>query len=158
MNPTRMSLPALPAPAVKLLSLLPSYPGSLLFAAGLNLTLRDKLPADVQRALATKKLRIQVTDASLAFDFRWQGNGFVACRSEAAADLTIAASANDFLLLARRQEDPDTLFFSRRLSMEGDTELGLLMKNTLDAMELPLIDTGRLASLRIPAWLKPARR
>lgn len=45
--------------------------------------------------------------------------------------------------LAMRKEDPDTLFFSRRLSMQGDTELGLLLKNTLDALELPS-DTWRL--------------
>ena len=36
-----------------------------------------------------------------------------------------------------RQEDPDTLFFHRRLSIEGDTELGLLVKNLLDRIELP---------------------
>ena len=45
--------------------------------------------------------------------------------------------------LAMRKEDPDTLFFSRRLSMQGDTELGLLLKNTLDSLELPS-DTWRL--------------
>jgi predicted lipid carrier protein YhbT len=36
--------------------------------------------------------------------------------------------------LALRREDPDTLFFSRRLVLEGDTELGLVVKNALDAM------------------------
>ena len=64
-----------------------------------------------------------------------------------APDLTISASARDFLALARREEDPDTLFFSRRLSMEGDTELGLMVKNTLDALELPVFDPG---ALRLP--------
>lgn len=29
----------------------------------------------------------------------------------------------------------DTLFFSRRLLMEGETDLGLLVKNTLDAID-----------------------
>jgi O2-independent ubiquinone biosynthesis accessory factor UbiT len=61
-----------------------------------------------------------------------------------AADLTITATAPDFVRLARREEDPDTLFFSRRLSMQGDTELGLLVKNTLDALELPVFDLSRL--------------
>lgn len=54
--------------------------------------------------------------------------------------MAIAASARDFMLLARRLEDPDTLFFSRRLVMEGDTELGLLVKNTLDALDLAALD------------------
>ena len=44
------------------------------------------------------------------------------------------------MLLAQRKQDPDTLFFSRRLSMQGDTELGLVVKNALDALELPVLD------------------
>jgi hypothetical protein len=38
-------------------------------------------------------------------------------------------------LLATRREDPDTLFFNRRLCIEGDTETGLHVKNLLDALE-----------------------
>ncbi len=56
---------------------------------------------------------------------------------------------HDFYLLATRQEDPDALFFSRRLLVEGDTELGLIAKNTLDGLNLPgwmqaLLSTGSL--------------
>jgi predicted lipid carrier protein YhbT len=47
--------------------------------------------------------------------------------------------------LAQRQEDPDTLFFNRRLSMEGDTELGLVVKNAIDALELPVLDLKQWA-------------
>ena len=36
--------------------------------------------------------------------------------------------------LERGEEDPDRLFFERALVMEGDTELGLVLKNTLDAI------------------------
>lgn len=139
----------LPEPVGKLLSFLPVYPGSLLFASGLNLTLADSLPADVKQALSGRKLRIHVSDAQLSFDFQLQGSRFVACNSSATPELIISASAHDFLLLARRQEDPDTLFFSRRLSMEGDTELGLLVKNTLDAIELPVFELGKLAPARV---------
>jgi predicted lipid carrier protein YhbT len=53
-----------------------------------------------------------------------------------------------------RKEDPDTLFFSRRLLMEGDTELGLLVKNTLDAMELPPLDWRLLMPARLLDGLK----
>lgn len=145
----------LPAPVGKLLSLLPVYPGSLLFAAGLNLALSDDLPPDVQQTLAGKKLRIKVSDARLSFDFKWDGRRFAACHAQGEPDLTISASAHDFLLLARRQEDPDTLFFSRRLLMEGDTELGLLVKNTLDAIELPVFEPGRLAPGRVFERIMP---
>ena len=119
---------------------LPAYPGSLLFVTGLNLALARNLASDVTQMLLGKKLRLRVTDAQLAFDFQWANGRFAACQNKGGADLTISASAHDFVLLARRQEDPDTLFFSRRLSMEGDTELGLLVKNTIDAIELPVFN------------------
>lgn len=140
----------LPAPVGQLLTRLPAYPGSLLFVAGLNLALSRNLAPDVTQLLLGKKLRLRVTDAGWAFDFEWVNGRFSACQNPGAADLTISASAYDFVLLARRQEDPDTLFFSRRLSMEGDTELGLLVKNTLDAIELPVLSW---ASLKPDQWL-----
>ncbi|HJV74321.1 MAG TPA: SCP2 sterol-binding domain-containing protein [Noviherbaspirillum sp.] len=145
----------LPQPVGKLLSLLPVYPGSLLFATGLNLALNGSLPEDVRQSLSGKKLRIKVTDAQLSFDFQWTNGRFAACGSQGEPDLTISASAHDFLLLARRQEDPDTLFFSRRLAMEGDTELGLLVKNTLDAIELPVFELGKLAPARVLGRIRP---
>ena len=55
----------------------------------------------------------------------------------ATPDLAFGANLSAFLQLALRQEDPDTLFFNRELSIEGDTELGLVVKNMLDAIEWP---------------------
>jgi predicted lipid carrier protein YhbT len=142
-----------------LLSRLPAYPGSLILVTALNRILVKELPADVRQYLQKKKLRIQVTDAQLTFDFTCIDERFVAAQRQTFTDLVISASAHDFLRLAQRQEDPDTLFFNRRLSMEGDTELGLVVKNALDALELPVLDLrqwtpdkvlSRLASLRNP--------
>jgi predicted lipid carrier protein YhbT len=130
----------LPQPVGALLSSLPAYPGSLLLVGALNVVLAKQLPDDVRQLLLNKKLRIHVRDARLTFDFSWTGQCFAACPRQQATDLTLGASAHDFLRLAQRQEDPDTLFFSRRLSIEGDTELGLVMKNALDALELPVLD------------------
>ena len=95
-----------------------------MLVTALNLGLAGQLQDDVRQLLLDKKLRIHVRDARLTFDFTWNGEAFAACGGGAQADLTISASAYDFLQLAQRREDPDTLFFSRRLSMEGDTELG----------------------------------
>ena len=39
-----------------------------------------------------------------------------------------------------REEDPDTLFFNRKLQIEGDTELGLITKNLLDSVDWPFGD------------------
>jgi len=52
------------------------------------------------------------------------------------ADVWFRGTANDLLLIAARKRDPDTLFFQRRLIIEGDTELGLEVKNLMDAIEL----------------------
>ncbi len=144
----------IPTPLGNLLSRLPAYPGSLLFVTGLNLALAKKLAPDVTQMLSGKKLRLRVTDAQWAFDFEWTNNKFTASRNTGAADLTISASAYDFMLLARRQEDPDALFFSRRLSMEGDTELGLLVKNTIDAIELPVLNLDQLKPTQVLARLR----
>lgn len=153
MNPTPSH--ALPRPLGMLLARLPAYPGSVLLATALNLGLADQLPDDVRELLLHKKLRIHVRDARLTFDFSWTGEAFAACGGGQEADLTISSGAHDFLQLAQRREDPDTLFFSRRLSMEGDTELGLVVKNTLDALEMPVFELQRWAPSRVLARLAP---
>ena len=51
------------------------------------------------------------------------------------ADVRISGKVEDFWQLATRREDPDTLFFSRRLCIEGDTETGVHVKNLLDALD-----------------------
>ena len=146
-----------PKPVGDLLARLPAYPGSLLFVGGLNLALTRHLASDVTPLLAGKKMRLRVTDAQWAFDFEWRKDRFVASKyatPSTPVDLTISASAHDFVLLARRLEDPDTLFFSRRLSMEGDTELGLLVKNTLDAIEMPMLTLEAFKPSRVFASLR----
>ena len=137
----------LPAPARHFLSRLPARPGSWLFTLALNASLARHLDQDVRRALERKRLRLSVFDAGLSFEFTWAGDKrcFVPLPAAPEADLLIGATLHDLGLLAMRKEDPDTLFFSRRLVMEGDTELGLLIKNTLDAIDGALLDPQRLA-------------
>ena len=125
----------LPAPVRHVLSRLPGRPGAWLFAAGLNAGLKPHLDTDVRAQLLRKRLRLAVLDAGVAFDVTWNGRAFAAVASTTAPDVVIGATLYDLGLLATRREDPDTLFFSRRLVMEGDTELGLLIKNTLDAID-----------------------
>lgn len=155
----------LPEQIGALLARLPAYPGSVLLVAVLNRTLVPNLPADVRAILSRRAMRIHVRDARLTFDFSCDGDRFVACAGGKVADLTISASAHDFLRLAQRQEDPDTLFFNRRLSMQGDTELGLVVKNTLDALESPVFDLRKWTPAQVlarfaagRAGAEPARR
>ena len=144
----------IPAPLGAILGRLPAFPGSLAFVTGLNLALAKQLAPDVTQMLSGKKLRLRVTDAHWAFDFEWRKHRFVACHNTGEADLTLSASAHDFVQLARRQEDPDTLFFNRRLAMEGDTELGLLVKNTIDAIELPMLHLEQFKPSQVLARLR----
>jgi len=139
------------------LSRLPAYPGSFLLVSALNRVLAKQLPADVRQYLLGKKLRIHVRDARLTFDFTCTGVRFAASKKQDVTDLTISANAQDFLLLAQRQEDPDTLFFNRRLSMEGDTELGLVVKNAIDALELPVLDLQQWTPDKVLARFAPRR-
>ncbi|HEY0589924.1 MAG TPA: SCP2 sterol-binding domain-containing protein [Pseudoduganella sp.] len=137
-------------PAIgRLLGRLPPQPPAWLFVQGLNRILAPQLPEDVRQALFARRLRLRVEDAGLAIDFSWQGTGFEMARHGGQPDLTIGACAHDLVLMARRQEDPDTLFFSRRLILEGDTELGLLFKNTLDGLDASAFDWRKLLP-RIP--------
>jgi len=144
----------LPKPVGDILSKLPGYPQTMLFVHAVNLVLGDTLRSEVMLPLQGKFISIQVTDAGVAYYFTLDRNGMVACHRSSEPDLTISASACDFLMLALRKEDPDTLFFCRRLSMEGDTELGLLVKNTLDALELPPFDLRSLSPSKILAEIK----
>ena len=144
----------LPKPVGDILSILPGYPQTLLFVQAVNLALGDTLRSEVMQPLHGKLISIRVTDAGVAFFSTLGTEGLMACRRSREPELAISASAWDFLMLALRKEDPDTLFFSRRLCMEGDTELGLLVKNTLDAMELPPFDLRSLSPPRILAEIK----
>ena len=89
----------------------------------------------LHRALAPlggKVLRLEIVGLRVAPQFTLD---FIGLRPAfGKPDVTIRASLRDYLALALRREDPDTLFFSRRLVIEGDTELGLEIKNALDAL------------------------
>lgn len=143
-----------PKPVGDVLSMLPGYPQTFMFVQAINVALGDTLRSEVLHPLRGKLISIRVTDAGVAFYFTLGQKGLVACRRTGEPQLTISASAYDFLMLALRKEDPDTLFFSRRLCMEGDTELGLLVKNTLDALELPPLDFRTFSPKKIAAEIR----
>jgi len=139
----------LPKPLSTLFSILPQYPHSLAFAQALNLTLGNALRSEALNPLHGKQICLRVIDAQITLHLTLNERGVMPIHAGQIPDLTISAKAYDFILLAMRKEDPDTLFFSRRLLMEGDTELGLLLKNTLDALELPPLDWRMLMPSRV---------
>lgn len=112
---------------------------SLALATALNLLLRRKLPAELFERLARREIAVQVRGSRVGATFRIRGRHFVPARPTGEPYLRFTASARDFARLAAREEDPDTLFFNRRLVVEGDTEAALLVKNALDCVEAPRV-------------------
>jgi len=123
-----------PAPLAQVVSRLPVAPPSWAFAQVLNQMLRrGVLPADMS-LLAGRRYEIEVRDLGLRLRFTATARGFHVAAA-GTPDLRLSASLADFARMMLREEDPDTLFFHRRLVIEGDTELGLVVKNLLDSVD-----------------------
>jgi predicted lipid carrier protein YhbT len=101
----------------------------------LNEAFREPLRQGDMDFLEGAKVRIKVTDLSVDWLIRVDAERFTPIDRERKDDVSISGESRDFLLLATRQADPDTLFFQRRIRIEGDTELGLGVKNTMDSMD-----------------------
>jgi len=130
-------LPPLPAPPEalrRLIERLPVEPPSLVLALVLNRALLPRLDAGARQALAGQTVEVRVTDFGVRCRLALDARGFAPAPGGGAIRLRVAAPAQAFWRLAAGEEDADTLFFERRLVMEGDTEYGLLLKNTLDAI------------------------
>jgi predicted lipid carrier protein YhbT len=83
-----------------------------------------------------KRLQLTIKDTGNCWKFIICNNRLLNDeKSNAIADVHIQADLKTFLLLATGKEDPDSLFFSRKLSLEGNTEDGLYIKNLIDAMD-----------------------
>ena len=124
-------------PIGAMLKRLPQRPPSAALTAALNLGLMRQL-----ERLRGKVIRIEMNDAGLRLTLSFDGRAFRARSDKDPAHLTIAADIRDFGLLALRKQDPDTLFFARRLVMEGGTELGLMVRNMLDAIDMSAVSAG----------------
>jgi len=118
---------------------LPQWPHSLVLVGALNAALKMKLlPEDSLALLENKLFQVHVKDTGGEASYTYRNGMFrPVFRREREPDLAFAANLSAYLQLLARQEDPDTLFFNRELDITGDTELGLIVKNMLDAIEWP---------------------
>lgn len=120
-----------------------SVPGRLIpypvqmpvLSLALNEAFREPLKHGELEFLEGRKVRIRVNDLSLDWLIEVGRDHFTPIDRELAEDVSISGESLDFILLATRRADPDTLFFQRRIRIEGDTELGLGVKNTMDGMD-----------------------
>ena len=116
------------------LRLLPDRLHAEVFARIFNHLMRGQSLARRLPALDGKVVRIEISDIPNRVDLAIRGERLEAAHGRA-PDVTLRAPLEGFWRLATRAEDPDTLFFQRRLSIEGDTETGLHVKNLLDALD-----------------------
>jgi predicted lipid carrier protein YhbT len=103
-------------------------------ATGLNRWLLPRLPADSRAALSDRCGEVSVTDLGLLLRLVLDRRGFAPAPARQPTVLRIAAAAPAYWRLLAGRDDADRLFFERALVMEGDTEMGLVLKNTLDAI------------------------
>lgn len=143
-NPSVSSSPKLPKPFSLPLKLLPVTLHSRVLVRILNKIFVDDLKDGELDFLEGRSVAIEVSDMNLSYRMTLSGNRLIENHQQGENDLTVRASLYDFMSMASRQVDPDTLVFQRRLVMEGDTELGLALKNFLDAMD---VESSRVLSM-----------
>lgn len=125
----------LPVPLRRLTRHLPARPASQLLVISLNLMQSRGILAADMGLLAGRHFAISLLDAGMSIHFSASTQGFAVAHADSPPDLRLSATLADFARLLLREEDPDTLFFQRRLRIEGDTELGLIVKNLLDSVD-----------------------
>lgn len=113
---------------------LPVQPPSFVLARVLDRVLLPRLPADARAALSDRTVEVAISDLGLRVRLQLAPGGFRVAPSRSETALRIVAPAASYLRLLRGDDDADRLFFERALVMEGDTEMGLVLKNTLDAI------------------------
>ena len=101
-----------------------------------NLLLKQQVVDGDLDFLDSATLRVQIRDMGFDWSVTKAGQKLKFSRGDDTAETTFSGNSKEFLLLASRREDPDTLFFQRRLSIEGDTELGLEVKNLIDSVDM----------------------
>ncbi len=116
------------------LSRLPVQPPSWVLARMLSERWWPQVPVPARSELCGRRVDVVVRDLGLTFRLCAQGRGIRMAMAHEPLAVAIHADAQAFLDLMAGREDPDTLFFERRLVMEGDTAFALLLKNTLDAV------------------------
>ena len=118
---------------------LPQWPHAMVLVGALNSALKLKfLPESELTALEDKTFRIHIRDTGGTATFTYRNGLFRPLfKHFEEPDLSFSANLSAYLQLVSRQEDPDTLFFNRELEITGNTELGLLVKNLLDSLEIP---------------------
>ena len=118
-------------------SRLPVWPPSMVLSQALNRLWWPLVDDDTQQALSGRVVELLVDDLGITCRLKADSKGLTPALAHEPVALRLKASAQVYWRLVQGKDDPDTLFFDRLMVMEGDTEYGLLLKNTLDAVGPP---------------------
>lgn len=108
----------------------------LALARSLNYLLREAIVLGELDFFTDKVLNICIKDLGVNCSIRYRNKSVLVAEALSNPHLRFSADSYDLLLIATQKLDPDMLFFQRRLEMNGDTELGLGIKNMLASIEL----------------------
>ncbi|MBT3196342.1 MAG: hypothetical protein HN842_10120 [Gammaproteobacteria bacterium] len=118
------------------LQLVPDLIHTQLLVRVLNHLFKQPLQEGELDFLESRTAVIRLLDGGVEFRFTKGRKKLVAHSGSSSVDLAISGNLYDFIQLSLGKEDPDTLFFQRRIRLEGDVELGLEIKNLLYGLEL----------------------
>ncbi len=106
--------------------------------------------------IVQRRFGLEIEDLGLRWVLQWRDGRVV--QAEGPAEASIRGTLTDLAILAARLEDADTLFFKRHLTLTGDTELGLVLRNLLDRLPWTSIPLGeRIVLQRGARFLRAAR-
>lgn len=130
-----------PARLAPLLALVPMRWQQRAFEQLALLTLAKAFDKGALSDIEGRRFGIEVLDLRARFVVEVLPQRLVVLDPVAAAEACVRGTLTDLLLLASRLEDADTLFFQRRLTLTGDVDLGLRVRNLLDQLpweDIPL--------------------
>jgi len=128
------SLASLPF-VVKILPQPPHFMQKLIIEKALNTALAEQIEMGEFEFLEGHCLHLNVKDMGLDFHLSYEIDRLILATPNTPADVHFMGNSKELILLASRSEDPDSFFFQRRLVIEGDTELGLYIKNIIDSVD-----------------------
>jgi len=148
LDKTEKSHLTFPAPLSFPLKMVPLSIHNRVLVTAINRLFQQDLADGELDFLQGRIVHITVEDIGIEFRLTLNQGKLITANNRKKPDLILKGTVYNFMLLASRREDTDTLFFSRRLHMQGDTELGLYVKNFLDGMDMD--------SHKLPAYLGAA--
>lgn len=92
--------------------------------------------------LQGRNLQIEIIDAGVFVGLTQIGNKLSCSQfgdQKQSSDVTLSIDVSNAIALLNQEVDPDTLFFQRKLKINGDTELAHHVKNTIDTLDPDVI-------------------